>query len=137
MAAHARLKNEFTEDEKNHNLISWLMYMYHHRGNACANYMIKNMYNMGLELYCHNTDIWNSTQSSTASGHGFLCLTLIRIRKVLFLTCPRVQTLSRYKSCNIAIVLVYIVRNAVRSKFPEIVSELFMRSNCGNVRSDS
>ena len=26
MAAHARLKNEFTEDEKCHNLISWLIY---------------------------------------------------------------------------------------------------------------
>ena len=24
MAAHARLKNEFTEDEKCHNLMSWL-----------------------------------------------------------------------------------------------------------------
>ena len=24
MAAHARLKNEFTEDEKYHNLMSWL-----------------------------------------------------------------------------------------------------------------
>ena len=24
MAAHARLKNEFTEDEKCHNLVSWL-----------------------------------------------------------------------------------------------------------------
>ena len=26
MAAHARLKNEFTEDEKYHNLIRWLIY---------------------------------------------------------------------------------------------------------------
>ena len=25
MAAHARLKNEFTEDEKCHNLMSWLI----------------------------------------------------------------------------------------------------------------
>ena len=25
MAAHARLKNEFTEDEKYHNLMSWLI----------------------------------------------------------------------------------------------------------------
>ena len=28
MAAHARLKNEFTEDEKYHNLMSWLVYAY-------------------------------------------------------------------------------------------------------------
>ena len=27
MAAHVRLKNEFTEDEKNHNLMSWLEYL--------------------------------------------------------------------------------------------------------------
>ena len=26
MAAHVRLKNEFTEDEKNYNLMSWLNY---------------------------------------------------------------------------------------------------------------
>ena len=26
MAAHARLKNEFTEDEKYHNFMSWLKY---------------------------------------------------------------------------------------------------------------
>ena len=26
MAAHARLKNEFTEDEKYHNLMRWLIY---------------------------------------------------------------------------------------------------------------
>ena len=26
MAAHARLKNEFTEDEKYHTLMSWLIY---------------------------------------------------------------------------------------------------------------
>ena len=26
MAAHARLKNEFTEDEKCHNLMSWLIF---------------------------------------------------------------------------------------------------------------
>ena len=25
MAAHARLKNEFTEDEQNHNLMTWLI----------------------------------------------------------------------------------------------------------------
>ena len=29
MAAHARLKNEFTEDEKYHNLIRWLILFYH------------------------------------------------------------------------------------------------------------
>ena len=27
MAAHARLKNEFTEDEKYHNLMRWLKYL--------------------------------------------------------------------------------------------------------------
>ena len=27
MAAHAHLKNEFTEDEKYHNLMSWLIYL--------------------------------------------------------------------------------------------------------------
>ena len=27
MAAHARLKNEFTEDEKCHNLMSWLIFL--------------------------------------------------------------------------------------------------------------
>ena len=27
MAAHARLKNEFTEDEKCHNLMIWLIYV--------------------------------------------------------------------------------------------------------------
>ena len=26
MAAHARLKNGFTEEEKNHNLMSWLIW---------------------------------------------------------------------------------------------------------------
>ena len=26
MAAHVRLKNEFTQDEKYHNLTSWLIY---------------------------------------------------------------------------------------------------------------
>ena len=26
MAAHARLKNEFTEDEKYHNLMTWLIF---------------------------------------------------------------------------------------------------------------
>ena len=86
---------------------------------------------MGLDLYCQNTG--NGIQYSLAPRH---CLTLIRIPNILFLTCPRVQTLSRYKSCNIAAVLVYIVRNAVTSQFPEIVSELFMRSSCGNVRCD-
>ena len=29
MAAHARLKNEFTEDEKYHNLMRWLIYLIH------------------------------------------------------------------------------------------------------------
>ena len=28
MAAYARLKNEFTEDEKYHNLMSWLIFAY-------------------------------------------------------------------------------------------------------------
>ena len=28
MAAHARLKNEFTEDEKCHNLMSWLIFSF-------------------------------------------------------------------------------------------------------------
>ena len=27
MAAHARLKNEFTEDEKCHNLMNWLIWL--------------------------------------------------------------------------------------------------------------
>ena len=27
MAAHAHLKNEFTEDEKSHNLVSWLKFI--------------------------------------------------------------------------------------------------------------
>ena len=26
MAAHARFKNDFTEDEKNHNFVSWLIF---------------------------------------------------------------------------------------------------------------
>ena len=29
MAAHARLKNEFTEDEKSHNLMIWLICVLH------------------------------------------------------------------------------------------------------------
>ena len=28
MAAHARLKNEFTEDEKYHNLMTWLLFLF-------------------------------------------------------------------------------------------------------------
>ena len=31
MAAHARLKNEFTDDEKYHNLMSWLKFCGGHR----------------------------------------------------------------------------------------------------------
>ena len=34
--------------------------------------------------------IWNSKQSSTAFDQGLHCLTLIRFRNVLCLTCPRV-----------------------------------------------
>ena len=30
MAAHARLKNEFTEDKKNHNLMTWLIFCLSH-----------------------------------------------------------------------------------------------------------
>ena len=28
MAVHARLQNDFTEDEKNHNLMTWLLYLF-------------------------------------------------------------------------------------------------------------
>ena len=28
MAAHTRLKNEFTEEEKYHNLMTWLIYLF-------------------------------------------------------------------------------------------------------------
>ena len=37
MAVHVRLKNAFTEDEKYHNLMSWLKYT--DLGSFCANFL--------------------------------------------------------------------------------------------------
>ena len=62
---------------------------------------------MSLELYCQNTDIWNSTQSSTTSDHGLYCLTLIRIRNILFLTCSRVQKLQYEPAHDIMVLNTY------------------------------
>ena len=41
MAAHARLKNEFKEDEKYHNLMTWLQY--EHCGNNTITLLFPNL----------------------------------------------------------------------------------------------
>ena len=92
-----------------------------HVQNAWSQVCIINSKVMGLELYCQNTkSIWNSTQSSTATDQGFHCLTLVRIRNILLLTCPREDTLQLSWSTLFAI--------PVTSQCLEIVSKLFMRT---------
>ena len=45
MAAHARLKNELTEDEKYHNLMRWLIY-----APICNHYIINSNFMLGYTI---------------------------------------------------------------------------------------
>ena len=49
MAAHARLKNEFTEDEKCHNLMRWLKFSFLLLLKSCKN-AVPGFWNVGDDM---------------------------------------------------------------------------------------
>ena len=59
MAAHARLKNEFTEDEKCHNLMSWLKLRFLSCNSplGMANTMLYKRFLQRVALFCL-FDLW-------------------------------------------------------------------------------
>ena len=69
MAAHARLKNELTEDEKYHNLMSWLICSPRHYRNRPFNLTLQNQQYRLLPLlalvYYRYYDVASQTETLT------------------------------------------------------------------------
>ena len=74
MAAHAHLKNEFTEDEKYHNLMTWLSLCYILLGDNCIDHKF-------------------STLSSQTSHYILKCIRMMNMMAAMFINAFYVQRL--------------------------------------------
>ena len=76
MAAHARLKNEFTGDEKNHNLMAWLICAQQILKSACGSAQFHQSSLGALwvakEPKRHHVDSEDSDQTANLSAHKIL-----------------------------------------------------------------
>ena len=72
MAAHAHLNNEFTEDEKCHNLKSWLLYFLGDDGEGSLVSDEERREVVSLDTWLNKPDVIYSCQCREVDTNGFV-----------------------------------------------------------------
>ena len=83
MAAHARLKNKFTEDKKGHNLISWLISLSTHSSS------VRQSPSVSVQVNMNTIEVVVMKQSPISSN---VCIHVMRLWNQSFILRPPSKT---------------------------------------------